>query len=509
MFSKGFGIGIGVNSLTFPFDQALARFTMVPQTSGSVSPDRGEDDMSALLRRTAELAIAYRRSLADRPVGPGAGASAAELEAALGGPLPRAGRDAMTVVEDLAAAVEPGLVAMDSPRYFGFVIGGSLPAALATDWLTSAWDQNVGLFLATPAAAVVEQVAADWLVELLGLPSGSSVGFTSGATMASFTGLAAGRHAVLRRTGWDVEAAGLIGAPPIRVIVGQDVHVSVLSALRYVGLGHARAERVSTDDEGRMDERGLADMLAGRTDPTIVCSQLGEVNTGAFDQIGRIVEIVRRHPNAWLHVDGAFGLWAAASPRLRHLVAGHDGADSWTTDAHKWLNVPYDSGLIFVRDPAAHRAAVGVGAAYLPPAPGQERDPFDWVPELSRRARGFAVYAAIRELGADGIASMIERGTDLAHRMAVRLGSRPDIRIVNEVVLNQVLVEVGDEALTRDVIARVQADGTAWLGGTTFHGRPALRVSVSGWSTTDDDIDRSADAIIRALAEARTGPSSG
>jgi glutamate/tyrosine decarboxylase-like PLP-dependent enzyme len=474
-----------------------------PRPHDSEHPDVVESGTPDLLRRAAELAIDYRGSLPERPVGPRPGTSAATLEAAVGGPLPRSGTAATAVIEDLAAAVDAGLVAMSGPRYFGFVIGGAVPAALAADWLTSTWDQNVGMFLATPAAAVVEQVAADWLVELLGLPPGSSVGFTSGATMANFTGLAAARHAVLRRTGWDVEADGLIGAPPIRVIVGQDVHVSMLSALRYVGLGHARAERVPTDDEGRMDVQALAGVLEGRDEPTIVCAQLGEVNTGAFDPIGRVVEAVRAHPNAWLHVDGAFGLWAAASPRLRSLVTGHDGADSWATDAHKWLNVPYDAGLIFVRDPAAHRAAVGAGAAYLPPAPGAERDPFDWVPEMSRRARGFTVYAAIRELGADGIAAMVERGTDLAKRMAVRLGSRPDIRILNEVVLNQVLVQVGDDALTRDVIARVQADGTAWLGGTTFHGQPALRISVSSWSTTEDDIDRSADAVIRCLDEAR------
>jgi glutamate/tyrosine decarboxylase-like PLP-dependent enzyme len=484
----------------------------MPHTNDDGSPDVIESKTPDLLRRTAELAIEYRRSLSDRPVGVPAGTTASTLEASIGGPLPRTGRDALAVVEELATSIEPGLIAMSGPRYFGFVVGGSVPAALAVDWLTSTWDQNLGLFLMAPGAAVVEQVAADWLVELLGLPSGSSVGFTSGATMANFTGIAAARHAVLRRVGWDVEADGLIGAPPIRVIVGRDVHVSMLSALRYAGFGHARPERIPTDDEGRIDAAELARALDGRDEPTIVCAQLGEVNTGAFDSIGRVVDAVRAHPNAWLHIDGAFGLWAAASPRLRPLVNGHDGADSWATDAHKWLNIPYDSGLIFVRDAAAHRAAVGAGAAYLPPAPGAERDPFDWVPELSRRARGLAVYAAIRELGADGIAAMVERCTDLAHRMAVRLAAHPDVRILNEVVLNQVLVHVGDAALMRDVVARVQADGTAWLGGTTFHGVPALRISVSGWSTSEDDIDRSADAIIRCLAAAKaaaTGETAG
>jgi glutamate/tyrosine decarboxylase-like PLP-dependent enzyme len=317
--------------------------------------------------------------------------------------------------------------------------------------------------------------------------------------MANFSGLAAARHAVLRHAGWDVEQDGLQGAPVIRVIVGADVHAAALVALRYVGLGRGRAERVPTDDEGRMDPEALARMLDGRTEPTIVSAQLGEVNTGAFDPIDRISTVVRRHPNAWLHVDGAFGLWAAASPRLRSFVAGHDGADSWATDAHKWLNVPYDAGVVIVRDPAALRAALGVSAAYLPPAPGQERDPFDYVPEMSRRARGFAIYAALRELGADGVAAMVERCCDLATRMARRLAVSPDVRIVNEVVLNQVLVGVGDAARTDDVVRRVQDDGTAWLGRTTFHGEPALRISVSGWNTREEDIDRTADAILAAV----------
>jgi glutamate/tyrosine decarboxylase-like PLP-dependent enzyme len=466
----------------------------------AAGPDGGTAD---LLRRAAELAIAYRASLPERRVGAEPGLTSDDLRRALDAPLPEHGTDPVRVVEELAAAVGPGLVAMSGPRYFGFVIGGSLPASLATDWLTSAWDQNAGLYLATPAASIVEEVVAGWVLELLRLPANASVGFTTGATMANVTAIAAARHAVLRRAGWDVEDAGLQGAPAVRVIVGADVHASVLTALRYAGLGRGRAERIPTDDEGRMDPAGLARALAGRDEPTIVCAQLGEVNTGAFDPVGPIAEAARVHPNAWLHVDGAFGLWAAASPRLRSLVAGHDRADSWATDAHKWLNVPYDAGIVVVRDVAAHRAAMGVSAAYLPPAPGQERDPFDWVPELSRRARGFVLYAAIRELGADGVAVLVERGCDLARRMASRLMADPAIRIGNEVVLNQVLVHVGDADLTRDAAARVQAEGTTWLSGTTFHGQPALRISVSGWSTREDDIDRSADAILRCVADAR------
>jgi glutamate/tyrosine decarboxylase-like PLP-dependent enzyme len=477
----------------------MARETPI---SGRTDPDA---DTAELLRETAELAIDYRRSLPDRRVGAAPGITSADLRATIAMPLPKEGTDARTVVRELAAAVEPGLVAMSGPRYYGFVIGGSVPGALATDWLTSVWDQNVGLYVGTPAAAVVEETAATWLLELLGLPPEAAVGFTTGATMANFTALAAARSAVLRRAGWNVEEDGLQGAPRVRIVVGADVHTSLLVALRYLGLGRATAERVPTDDEGRMDAAVLADLLDARDEPTIVCAQLGEVNTGAFDPIGRIVTVVRRHPNAWLHVDGAFGLWAAASARLRGALAGHDGADSWGTDAHKWLNVPYDAGVVIVRDAAALRAAMGITAAYLPPAPGQERDPFEYVPEMSRRARGFAIYAAIRELGSEGIAAMVERCCDLAVRMARRLAEVPDVRILNEVVLNQVLVSIGDGAFTDDVVRRVQQDGTAWLGRTTFHGEPALRVSVSGWNTRDDDIDRSADAIAAAIRAAREG----
>ncbi len=471
---------------------------------GPTASEPSDAGTPELLRRTAELAIAYREGQPGRPVGARPGLVADDLRATLGGPLPRRGTDAWTVVSELARDVAPGLVGIGGPRYFGFVMGGSVPASLATDWLTSTWDQNVGLYLATPSAAIVEEIAAGWLVELLGLPVGTSVGFVTGATMANFTALATARHAVLRRVGWDVEADGLIGAPPVRVIAGRDAHSSVLIAVRYLGLGTARAERVPTDDEGRMDPDALASMLEGETGPTIVIAQAGEVNTGAFDALDRIVPIVRQVPGAWLHLDGAFGLWAATSPRLRHIVAGHDQADSWATDAHKWLNVPYDAGLVFGRDGVAHRAAMAMGAAYLPPAPDQERDPFEYVPELSRRGRGFPIYAAIRELGADGIAALVERDCALARQLATRLADAPGIEVANEVVLNQVLVGFdGDDALTRDVIHRVQEEGTAWMSGTTFHGAARMRISVSGWSTTETDIERTADAILRCLADAR------
>jgi glutamate/tyrosine decarboxylase-like PLP-dependent enzyme len=467
-------------------------------------PDRGTAE---LLRHAADLAIDYRSALPDRRVGVEPGTTVEVLRGRLGGPLPVSGTDPRVVIDDLASGADPGLVAMSGPRYYGFVIGGSVPAALAADWLTAAWDQNVGLYLGTPAAAVVEEVVAEWLVELFGLPPGTTVGFVSGATMANFTAMATARHAVLRAAGWDVEEAGLQGAPSVRVIAGADGHVSLFNALRYVGLGRGRAERIPTDDEGRMDVAALADALRGRDEPTIVCAQAGEVNSGAFDAIERIVPIVRDHPNAWLHVDGAFGLWAAASPRLRHLVRGIEGADSWGTDAHKWLNVPYDAGIVFVRDAAAHRAAMGIAAAYLPPAPGEERDPFDYVPEMSRRARGFPIYAAIRSLGTTGIADMVERGCDLAARMARQLANHAGIRIVNEVVLNQVLVAVGDGPTTSAVVERIQADGVLWLGATTFHGTPAMRISVSGWNTTEADADRSVAAILAAVDAVREGRS--
>jgi glutamate/tyrosine decarboxylase-like PLP-dependent enzyme len=471
--------------------------------------DRSTAELDAgtrdLLRRVAELAIDYRSSLPERRVGPVPGVTGDDLRRALGGPLPDHGEDPGAVIDALIAGVEPGLVAMASPRYFGFVTGGSVPAALAADWLTSVWDQNATMFLASPAASVVEEVAADWLVELLGLPSGTSVGFTTGATMAHVTALAAARHAVLRSVGWDVEEDGLIGAPAIHVIVGADVHASVLKALRIIGLGRGRAIRVATDDEGRMRPDELRRTLAGLpAGPTIVCAQSGEVNTGAFDPLDAIADVVLERPGTWLHVDGAFGLWAAAVPSLAHLTAGLARADSWTTDAHKWLNVPYDSGLAFVRDVAAHRAATGVSAAYLPPAPGAERDPFEYVPELSRRARGFAIHAALRSLGRAGLADVVERTCAVARRMADGLATIPGVEVGNEVVLNQVLVRFDDDDdLTRAVIARVQDEGTAWLGGTTFHGRARMRISVSDWATTEADGDRTVAAIARCLVAAR------
>jgi glutamate/tyrosine decarboxylase-like PLP-dependent enzyme len=464
-----------------------------------------------VLDRAAGLAKGYLDSLSDRPVGPAADLPA--LREAMGGPLPEAGEDPAVVIERLAEAADPGLVASAGPRYFGFVVGATHSAALAADWLTSAWDQNAGLYALSPAAAVAEEVAGNWLVDLFGLPPGTSCGFTTGATMANFTALAAARHAVLRSAGWDVEESGLFGAPPINVVVGDEAHVTIFASLQMLGLGRGRVRRVAADEQGRMRPEALRETLAGLEGPTIVCAQAGNVNTGAFDPLPEIASTVKDR-SAWLHVDGAFGLWAAASAERHRLLAGLDRADSWTTDAHKWLNVPYDSGLVFVRDAAAHRTAMTLGAAYYVETAGAERDSYNWVAESSRRARGFAIYAVLRALGRTGVAGLIDRCCELARRMADRLATGSGVEILNDVVLNQVLVRFrpagapddpsAADALTRDVVARVQADGTCWLGGTTWHGVAAMRVSVSSWRTTEADIDRSAVAILRC-ADAAVG----
>ena len=382
-----------------------------------------------------------------------------------------------------------------------------LPAALAADWLTSAWDQNAGLYVIGPAAAVAEETAGAWLAELFGLPAGVSVGFTTGATMASFTGLAAARHALLARSGWDVERQGLFGAPEIPVVVSDESHVTIFAALQMLGMGRERVTRVATDDQGRMRADALREALAAIDRPALVCAQAGNVNTGGFDPLPAIVEAVRGN-GGWLHVDGAFGLWAAADPARRHLVEGVGDADSWTTDAHKWLNVPYDSGLSFTADPAAHHAAMTLGAAYYVETTGGERDAYNWVPESSRRARGFAVWAALRQLGRSGLAEMIGRTSDHARRFAAGLDGAPGTRVLNDVVLNQVLVRFEDpsgkveagDARTDAVIAAIQADGTLWLGGTRWHGLRAMRISVSGWATSEADVDASL-AVIRRVAD--------
>ncbi len=453
----------------------------------------------------AALALAFDRSRAyvaartDRRVW--ADAEAPALRAMLGGPLPNEPTPAVDVIASLVAAAEPGLVTTTGPRYFGFVTGGALPAAMAADWLASAWDQNAALYVMSPAAAVVEEVAGAWLVDLLGLPASASVAFTTGCHMANATALAAARHELLRRAGWDVEAKGLQGAPPLPVVVGADVHVSVVGALRFLGVGAETLVRVPADDQGRMRADALADALDRIGAPAIVCAQAGNVNTGACDRFDAIADACASR-GAWLHVDGAFGLWAAASPDLRHHVRGAARADSWATDAHKWLNVPYDSGLAFTAHPQAHRAAMSLDAAYLVRSAGEPREPMDWTPEASRRARGFAVYAALRSLGRRGVADLIDRCCALARRFADRLRVDAGISILNDVVLNQVLVRVGDsDADTADTLRRVQEERVCWLGGTTWRERTAMRISVSNWSTTEADVDRSADAILRAARQ--------
>jgi glutamate/tyrosine decarboxylase-like PLP-dependent enzyme len=464
----------------------------------------------AALERAADIAREFLAGLPDRPVAPTVALD--ELRRRFGGPLPAAGEEPVAVVDALAANAEGGLVASAGPRYFGFVIGGGLPAAVAADWLTSAWDQNAGLYVIGPAAAVAEEVAGGWLAELFGLPAGVSVGFTSGATMASFTGLAAGRHALLARQGWDVERQGLFGAPDVPVVVSDESHVTIFAALQMLGMGRERVTRVPTDDQGRMRADALRDVLSGLDRPALVCAQAGNVNTGAFDPLPPIVEAVRAN-GGWLHVDGAFGLWAAADPARRHLVEGVGTADSWTTDAHKWLNVPYDSGLAFVADPAAHHAAMTLGAAYYVETTGAERDNYNWVPESSRRARGFTIWAALRQLGRDGVAELIARTSDHARRFAAGLAGAPSTLVLNDVVLNQVLVRFDDpsgdvdagDRRTDAIISAVQADGTLWLGGTRWHGVRAMRISVSGWATSESDVDASLAVIRRVADEVRGG----
>lgn len=458
---------------------------------------RWGEETADLLRSSADQAIDYLRTLPARRVHPLSGPE--ELREILDGPLPERGADATDTLKTLVAAGDRGAVASAGPRYFGFVIGGSLPVALAADWLSAAWDQNGVLYTLSPVAAVAEAVAGEWLLELFDLPRESSVGFTTGCQMANFVGLAAARRSVLLKRGWDVEEQGLQGAPRVRVIVGGEAHVTATVALQMLGFGTATLERIPADNQGRMRPDALwAAMTADQSDsPIIVSAQIGNVNSGAFDDIGAIADIVHRHDASWLHVDGAFGLWARTVPELRGLADGLEKADSWASDMHKWLNVPYDSGLVIVKDRDAHRVPMTLSAAYLTPARAGEHDPQWYVPESSRRARGVPAYAAIRSLGREGVADLVRRCCALATRFADRLAREPGIAVLNDVVLNQVLARFGDDDdLTRDVVRRVQEDGTCWLGGSTWHGQAVMRISVSNWSTTEADVDLSAEAIV-------------
>ncbi|HEX6331324.1 MAG TPA: pyridoxal-dependent decarboxylase [Actinomycetota bacterium] len=457
-------------------------------------------NLRELLHRTADHVADFREGVGDRPVGPTA--SLDELRAALGGPLPETGTDAGTVIDRLVTAADPGIVANVGPRYFGFVIGGSLDAATSADLLTTGWDQTAFNLATSPAGAVVEEVAGGWLKEVFGIPAHASFGFVTGAQGANTVGIAAARHRVLGSAGWDVEARGLIGAPRVRVVANEERHATIDRSLRLLGLGARSLEPVATDGNGAIVPDELARVLdEGPDGPTIVCLQTGNVNTGACDDLAASCEIAHRR-GAWVHVDGAFGLWAAASASTRHLVEGIELADSWGTDGHKWLNLPYDCGFAFCADAEAHAASMAYTAAYLV---GQGtpavRAPGDYVVESSRRARGFAAWAALRELGRRGVEDLVDRCCALARRFAERLEAADGIAVPNDVVLNQVLVDFGHDERTERVIDAVQRDGTCWMGATTWRGRRLMRISVSNWTTTEQDVDRSAAAIQRIHAE--------
>ena len=453
-----------------------------------------------LLRRTAEIAADYLESLDGRPVFPST--SVDELAASLGGPLPDEPSDPLEVVEELARAAEPGVVATAGPRYFGYVTGGALPATVGADWLTTVWDQPAAFGVLGPSASVVEEIVGGWLKDLFGLPAHASFAITTGCQMAHVTALAAARHDLLSARGWDVREHGLAGSPPIRCVVGGRRHVTVDRACRLLGIGNAQIDVVPADSHGRMRPDALREtLLASRDRPTVVVAQAGEVNTGSYDPLPEIVDAVRE-TDAWLHVDGAFGLWATASPSRRHLAEGVAGADSWAADGHKWLNVPYDCGLAFCAKPGAHIASMTMKAAYYEGQGAWARDAADWTPESSRRARAFTLYAALRSLGRQGVADLVDRCCDHAQRFAAALSELPGCEVLNDVVINQVLFRFEDDETTAAVLAHVQGSGEAWMGGTTWRERTAIRISVSGWRTTERDVDRTVAAIERALAAA-------
>jgi glutamate/tyrosine decarboxylase-like PLP-dependent enzyme len=449
--------------------------------------------MSDPLELAARLAREYLDGISERAVAPTAEAIARLAE--LRTPMPDGPTDAAAVLAQLHAIGSPATMATAGGRYFGFVTGGALPVAVGASWLATAWDQNAAISVMSPIATALERVVLEWLRELLRLPEGAAGGLVTGGTMASFTALAAARHRVLQRVGWNVDDDGLFGAPPITVIVGDEVHVAVGKALGLLGLGRARVITVPTDGQGRM----RADKLPPLDGPTIVCTQAGNVNTGAFDPVAAICEAAHAR-GAWVHVDGAFGLWAAAAPARAHLAAGVEHADSWAVDAHKWLNVPYDSGAAFVRDGAALRGAMATVAPYL--VAGGAPEPCHATPEMSRRARAVEIWAALRTLGRAGVAELVERCCRHAARFADKLRAG-GCEILNEVTLNQVLVAFGDDARTQGIVAAVQRDGTAWCGPTVWHGRHAMRISVSSWATREADVERAADAIVRIAHNAR------
>jgi glutamate/tyrosine decarboxylase-like PLP-dependent enzyme len=450
-----------------------------------------------LLRRAAELAADHLDTLETRPVYPQV--SVDELAGGIEMPLPDGPTDPAIVVEELAAALEPGVVASQSGRYFGFVVGSSLPSALAADVLVSAWDQNLGLLSLGPSSLVAENTAGAWVKELLGIPESASFAFVTGCQTAHFTCLAAARQHLLATAGWDVVERGLAGSPPLSVLVGSKRHSTIDRALRSLGIGRAQIRVLEALPDGRLDPTALVAALGETYGPTIVCAQAGEVNTGVFDDLVAVADAVEG-TGAWLHVDGAFGLWAAASPSLSHLVAGSERADSWATDAHKWLNVPYDCGIAFCAHPDAHREAMTAQAVYLARENDVIREPVDWTPEHSRRARAVPVYAALRQLGRSGVAELVERTCAHAQRFAVAIAELSGCGVLNEVVLNQVLFRFADDSTTDAALASVQASGEAWMSGTEWDGRRAIRLSVSSWRTTERDVDRAVAAFAAALA---------
>ncbi len=472
-----------------------------PSRDRPEAPPNGTDAASTRrpFRRAADHAVHFRDTIAAGPQRPRHGYT--QALAAFREAVPERGSETIAVIDELAARAGPGLHAMTGPRFFGWVIGGSHPAGVAADWLTAAWGQNAGNHHAAPSAAAVETVAGGWLADLLDLPRQSSVGFVTGATMANFTCLAAARGAVLRRAGWDVEAQGLFGAPPIAVLIGDDAHTTVFSALQFLGLGHDRVVRIETDASGRMIPERFAAAAGRISGPAIAILQAGQINTGAFDDFQALIPLARK-AGAWIHIDGAFGLWARACPERKHLAQGLDAADSWAVDGHKWLQTPYDCGYAIVRDEEAHRRAMTIAASYLPSTQEGERDPSHFVPELSRRARGFATWAMIKHLGRAGIAAMIERNCRAAHGMAERLRTDNGIAILNDVALNQILVRFGvdgsdEEAdrLTEQTIGRIQSDGLCFAGGAKWRGRQVMRVSVASWLTDEEQGRIAAEAI--------------
>jgi glutamate/tyrosine decarboxylase-like PLP-dependent enzyme len=457
------------------------------------------DSERTAMEAAARHAIAYREGVAIAETTPVA--DYAEMLAAFDAPLPQHGGDPAAIIEELVEKATPGIRASTGPRFFGWVIGNSHPTGVAADWLASAWGQNAGNLVAAPAASAVEKVAADWLLELLVLPREASVGFVTGATVANFVCLAAARSEVLRRAGWDVESDGMFGAPPIEVLIGADAHATVYSGLKYLGLGTKRVRIIDSDSSGRIDAGDFERVLKACSGPVIAIAQAGQINSGACDPFAEIGPMAAE-AGAWLHVDGAFGLWAQAAPDRAHLTAGVEQADSWATDGHKWLQTPYDCGFAIVRDAEAHRRAMAISASYLPPAEGAERDPSAYVPELSRRARGFAAWAMIRRLGRSGIAEMVERGCAVAAHMGSRL-AEAGAELVCPVALNQFMVRFGSDEETLAVVRQVQADAVAFIGSAQWRGNWVMRVSVSSIATTIEQGDIAVEAVLAAWRKVR------